>query len=95
MSSSLAKTIVDAIVNNLTDRKGLRHEWDNIDADVELEIRDEWAEIVDASIASLMNPGDAAIEAAYDAVSIDDRWHIEHQDDWLKSWRAALAVTTT
>ena len=51
MPSALALKIVDAIVDNLTNRKGLRHEWDNIDAEVEKEIRDEWAEIIDAAIA--------------------------------------------
>jgi hypothetical protein len=51
MPSALAIKIVDAIVSNLTDRKGLRHEWDNIDTEVEKEILDEWAEIIDVAIA--------------------------------------------
>lgn len=33
---------VDAIVQDLTCRRGLRHEWDNIDEEVEAEIKNEW-----------------------------------------------------
>lgn len=37
-----AEEIVDAIIDNLTDRKGLRHEWDNIDEEIQAEIRADW-----------------------------------------------------
>jgi hypothetical protein len=38
----IAAQVVDRIENDLTDRKGLRHAWDNIEADIAEEIREEW-----------------------------------------------------
>ena len=46
MSDEQAARIVDAIISDLTDRKGLRHEWDNIDEDIQDEIRSTWIKIV-------------------------------------------------
>jgi len=40
-----AEEIADAIIDDLTDRKGLRHEWDNIDEDIQAEIRAGWINI--------------------------------------------------
>jgi hypothetical protein len=37
----------DAIIEDLTDRKGLKHEWNNIDADIQAEIRAAWAAIIE------------------------------------------------
>ena len=37
-----AEKIVDEILADLTSRRGLRHEWDEIDDDLQAEIRDEW-----------------------------------------------------
>ena len=37
-----AEKIVDAILVDLADRRGLRHEWDQIDDDIQAEIRAEW-----------------------------------------------------
>jgi hypothetical protein len=41
-----AEIIVDAIIRDLSDRRGLRHEWEAIDDDIKNEIRDEWLSIV-------------------------------------------------
>jgi hypothetical protein len=38
--------VVDTILLDMTGRRGLRHEWDRIDADVKEEIRATWMEIV-------------------------------------------------
>jgi hypothetical protein len=40
--------VAAAIIDDLTDRKGLRHEFDNIDPDIQDEIKETWAEIVAA-----------------------------------------------
>lgn len=37
---------VERIVDDLTDRKGLRHEWDNIDVDIQDEIVAQWRAII-------------------------------------------------
>jgi hypothetical protein len=37
-----AEKIVDQIIENLTDRKGLRHGWDMCDPGIQAEIRSEW-----------------------------------------------------
>lgn len=36
----------EAIIDDLTNRKGLRHEFDNIDPDIQDEIKQEWASIL-------------------------------------------------
>jgi hypothetical protein len=40
-----AETIVDAILADMSDRRGLRQEWDGIDADIQGQIRAEWINI--------------------------------------------------
>ena len=38
--------IVDEIIKDMSDRRGLRQEWDLIDEDVQEEIRETWRGIV-------------------------------------------------
>lgn len=45
-----AENIVDAIIEDFTDRRGLRQEWEQIDADVQAEIRQTWIDIVEAKL---------------------------------------------
>lgn len=40
--------IVDAIIHDLRDRRGLKHEWYAIDEDVRDEIRNKWLKIVES-----------------------------------------------
>jgi len=41
-----AEKIVKEILADLTDRRGLRQEWENIDNDIQDEIKSEWIQIV-------------------------------------------------
>ena len=41
-----AKIIVDGIIKDLTDRRGLRQEWDQLDDEIQQEINDTWVAIV-------------------------------------------------
>ena len=41
-----AKLAVEAIITDLSDRRGLRQEWEQIDDDILDEIRDTWTLIV-------------------------------------------------
>lgn len=41
---------VDAIIADLRDRRGLRQEWDQIDEEIALEIRDEWVRILEENL---------------------------------------------
>jgi hypothetical protein len=41
-----AKLIVEALIEDLSDRRGLRHEWESIDEDIQEEIRQTWITIV-------------------------------------------------
>ena len=41
-----AGKIVNAIIKDLTSRRGLRQEWDEFDEDIKTEIREEWENIV-------------------------------------------------
>ena len=47
MTSKMAKKAVNAIIYDLSDRKGLGDEWDQIDSDTLKEIKDEWAKMID------------------------------------------------
>jgi len=41
-----AEKIVKALESDLTDRRGLRQEWEQIDDDVKQEIRKMWSDII-------------------------------------------------
>lgn len=47
-----AQVIVDAILADHNGRKGLRHEWDNIDEEIQEEIRQEWIDITENLLSS-------------------------------------------
>lgn len=50
---------VTALVKDLSDRKGLSDEWDQIDDDIKQEITDEWQEYVARAIrAAIRLPGE-------------------------------------
>lgn len=38
------------IISDLKDRRGLRHEWDQIDVDIKDEIRKEWIKIIERTL---------------------------------------------
>jgi len=43
--SEIAELIVDAILHDLQGRKGLRHQWNEIDEEIQEEIRTEWIDL--------------------------------------------------
>lgn len=45
-SRGLAEQVVAAIELDITDRRGLRQEWDQIDDSTKNEIREAWAKII-------------------------------------------------
>jgi hypothetical protein len=47
---TLAEDIVDVILADLTDRRGLRQEWSNIDRGVQDEIRATWAALIQKAL---------------------------------------------
>jgi len=46
MTREQAQQAVEAIVLDLSDRRGIGHEWFQIDEDIQDEIRSEWVELV-------------------------------------------------
>lgn len=44
---SQSSDIVEALIHNLTGRRGLGDEWDMIDSEIQSEIKDTWIEIVE------------------------------------------------
>lgn len=46
MDLQTSQAAVDRIIADLSDRRGLRGEWDQIDADIQTEIRDNWSRIL-------------------------------------------------
>ena len=51
MKAATAKRIVRAIERDLTDRQGLRQEWEQIDAQTKSEIRSTWAALIRKELA--------------------------------------------
>ena len=47
------ENIVDKIIDDLTDRGGLGNEWDQIDEDIQAEIKEEWVNIIKDSLKAL------------------------------------------
>jgi len=43
---SKAKLAAMAIAEDISDRRGIKHEWNSIDEETQLEIFDTWAEII-------------------------------------------------
>lgn len=46
MKKIQAEKIVDEIIKDFTDRRGLRQEWEQIDRKIQKEIRDTWIKIM-------------------------------------------------
>jgi hypothetical protein len=44
---------VNAIISDLTGRRGLRHEWDNIDDDIQDEIRETWRNLIEQAVETV------------------------------------------
>lgn len=44
------KKTVDDIVADLTDRRGLRQEWEEIDPEIQEDIKQAWMEIISANV---------------------------------------------
>lgn len=55
--SDKAERIVRAIVRDITDRRGLRQEWEQIDEKTRKEIRATWAAIVRKELATEVREG--------------------------------------
>lgn len=43
----VASEIVDAIIEDLSDRRGLGQEWEQVDDEIKKEIKDTWAAIIE------------------------------------------------
>jgi len=52
----VSSTIVDQILSDLTDRKGFDQEWNQVDDDIQEEIKQTWVEIVYGEIISSFTP---------------------------------------
>lgn len=44
-----AKRIIENIIEDISDRKGLGNEWEQIDEEIQEEIKEEWLKIVMSS----------------------------------------------
>lgn len=54
MASTAAIQIVEEVIDEITNRKGLRHQWDNVDVEIQLEIQATMADRVDAVLKKLL-----------------------------------------
>lgn len=54
MASTAALLIVEEVIDELTNRKGLRHQWDNVDTEIQTEIQATMADRVDGVLKKLL-----------------------------------------
>lgn len=54
MTSTAAMLIVEEVIDELTNRKGLRHQWDNVDTEIQIEIQATMADRVDGVLKKLL-----------------------------------------
>jgi hypothetical protein len=47
MLKIIAEKIADLIIKDLSDRRGLGNEWEQIDEDIQKEIHKTWADIIE------------------------------------------------
>lgn len=64
MDRGTAERAVAVIVADIRDRRGLKHEWDAIDADVQAEIRETWVQVLLAAEAAGPGYAEGAEHAA-------------------------------
>lgn len=48
----LARKIADAILQDVTDRRGWRQEWEGFDEDIQKEIKDTWVQIIKKELSA-------------------------------------------
>jgi len=65
-----AEKIVAALIKDLSDRRGLRHEWEQIDDDIQEEIRNTWVAIVLSKLAARPLQRRQSREPGIEAVSV-------------------------
>ena len=53
---SVEQRIVDAIIFDLSDRRGLSGEWDGIDDEIKAQIRKKWMQIIRQELAKAGEP---------------------------------------
>ena len=57
-----AKAIVSDILADMTDRRGLRQEWEGIDDDIQAEIKGVWEGIASKHLSALPSPDTALMD---------------------------------
>lgn len=45
-NKKIASVIVENIISDISDRRGLKREWGNIDKDIKLEIKETWTKMI-------------------------------------------------
>jgi len=60
--SKTAEIIVDKIVDDLSDRRGIGQEWDQIETDIKNEIKETWCNIVDKVLGIICFKGEQPSE---------------------------------
>jgi len=50
ISEETIKNIINEIIEDIQDRKGLDNEWENIDKNIQEEIKEEWFKIINKKL---------------------------------------------
>jgi len=87
----MANKVVDAILFDLTDRRGIKNAWHDIDDDIQEEIKAKWAAIIAKSYPSLVPR--AALEAWRDIESAPRDGAVVQIGWWdkTKKWQTRMA----
>lgn len=86
-NNDIATKIVDKIVNDLGDRRGLSNEWDCIDKDVRKEIIQTWTKIVEDNLnqpqTSQREYDTDITKQSYGDLYTVDEWKISVENGWI------------
>ena len=76
--SEASRKAVTAIIWDLSDRRGLGGEWDQVDEDIQEEIKDKWASMIDCEFRNRPATEETGTERPFD--SFYDRLKAEAED---------------
>lgn len=83
-----------ALVADITDRQGLKHEWNSIDDDVKAEIMATWGGLTDRLLAAARAEAIAELRAGVD-VEACARAGYESDPGWRYQWDGINMYATT
>ena len=93
----IAARMVKELEHDISDRRGLKHEWNRIDADVKQEIRKTWTDLVLKALDDRDTEWQRALSTEFKvggAISVeDDKW-VQEKATYPERWARIVRLVT-